>query len=65
MDNFFSKVNKTDINTTYHNPYKYLSTEKYVGKQSTRIGDFSTTLWMETAGLVISMSLVLLLPTIF
>ena len=67
MDNFFSKVNKTDTNSTYHSPYKFLTTENYIGSKPTRVrvGDFTTTLWLETAALIAFMSLVLALPTFF
>ena len=65
MDNFFSKISKTDTNSTYHNPYKFLTTENYIESKSTRVGDFNTTLWLETAGLIVFMSLVLVLPTLF
>ncbi|NNC66685.1 MAG: hypothetical protein HKN83_01460 [Gammaproteobacteria bacterium] len=65
MNNFFSKINKPDTNSTYHNPYKFLTTESYSEKKSTRVGDFETTLWMETAGLTVFMSLVVLVPTFF
>ena len=65
MDNFFRRFNKLDTNSTYHNPYKYLSVENNVGGKSKRIGDFDTTLWLETAGLILFMSLTVLLPTLF
>lgn len=65
MDNFFSKVSKTDTNSTYHNPYKFLTTENYIDSKPTRMGDFTTTLWFETAGLIAFMSLVLVVPTLF
>ncbi len=65
MDNFFSKVSKSDTNSTYHNPYKFLTTENSIDTKSTRVGDFTTTLWLETAGLIVFMSLILALPTLF
>ncbi|MFK7816023.1 MAG: hypothetical protein AB8B92_06765 [Gammaproteobacteria bacterium] len=63
MENFFSKVDKTSTNTTYHSPYKFLTSKTSMGKKSARKGDFETTLWMETAGLTAFMSLVVLAPT--
>ncbi len=65
MDNFFSKINRADTNSTYHNPYKFLTTENNSAIKSTRLGDFDTTLWLETTGLIVFMSLIVLLPTIF
>jgi len=65
MDNFFSKFNKSDINSTYNNPYKFLTSESSKSKISTRLGDLDTTLWMETAGLTVYMSLIMLLPSMF
>ena len=65
MDNFFRRFNKSYTNATYHNPYKYLSVEDTDGRTSKRIGDFDTTLWLETAGLILFMSLTVLLPTLF
>jgi len=65
MDNFFSKVSKNSINATYHNPYAFLTTETTKTKKSKRIGDFDTTLWLETGGLTVLMSLLLLIPTFF
>jgi hypothetical protein len=63
MDNFFNKINKDDINSTYHTPYKFLTTKANMEKKLTRIGDFNTTLWLETGGLTVSMSLIFLVPT--
>jgi len=62
MENFFSKINKAGTNSTYHNPYKFLTTENYIGRKSRRMGDFVTTLWLETAGFTVFMSLVVLVP---
>lgn len=65
MDNFFNKINKDDINSTYHTPYKFLTTENNMEKKSKRIGDFDTTLWIEAGGLTVIMSLIFLAPTFF
>ena len=65
MDNFFSNINKSDTNSTYHNPYKFLTTENHVDRKSTRIGDFVTTLWVETTGLIVFMSVIFSLPILF
>ena len=65
MDNFFSKMNKAETNSTYHNPYKFLTTENNIDSKPKRMGDFVTTLWVETAGLTVFMSLVVLVPTFF
>jgi len=65
MDNFFRKIQKTDINSSYHNPYTFLTTENNGRSKTKRIGDFDTTLWMETAGLTVFMSLIILIPTLF
>jgi len=65
MDNFFSKIQKSDVNSSYHNPYTFLTTENNNSSKTKRIGDFDTTLWMETAGLTVFMSLIVLLPTLF
>lgn len=64
MENFFRNINKVDINTTYHNPYKFITAETNVRKISKRIGDFDTTLWFETTGLILFMSLLVLIPTL-
>lgn len=64
MDNFFRNFNKVDINTTYHNPYKFINAETNVSGIPKRIGDFDTTLWFETAGLILFMSLLVLIPTL-
>ena len=65
MDNFFRKFGKVETNSTYYNPYKYLSTENVEPRKSTRVGDFNTTLWLETAALTVFLSLVIHLPTLF
>jgi len=65
MDNFFSKIQKTDVNSSYHNPYTFLTTENTNSVKTKRIGDLDTTLWVETAGLTVFMSLVILIPTFF
>lgn len=65
MDNFFSAVSKNDINSTYHKPYTFLTKENNVRKESKRIGDIDTTLWLETGGLTVLMSLIFLVPTFF
>ena len=65
MDNFFKKMDKASIDATYHNPYKYLVAEKNTSHSTKRMGDVFTTLWLETAGLVTFMSLVVLVPTFF
>lgn len=63
MDNFFSKVDKANIDASYHSPYKFLAVEKNAAVKTKRMGDFVTTLWMETAGLTVFMSSVVLVPT--
>ena len=65
MDNFFNKVDKANVDASYHSPYKFLSAENKTSGKTKRMGDFVTTLWMETAGLTIFMSSVVLLPTFF
>ncbi len=65
MENFFNKVNKVDTNATYHNPYSFLTREVNTTGRSKRLGDFVTTLWLETAGLTVFMSTVALIPTFF
>ena len=42
-----------------------LTTENNSAESSRRIGDFVTTLWMETAGLTVFMSLLILVPSLF
>lgn len=65
MENFFEKVDKANTNASYHNPFKYFGANKNSTRSSKRMGDVFTTLWLETAGLVSFMSLVVLLPTFF
>lgn len=65
MDNFFNKIDKANIDASYHNPYKFLSAENKSAGKSKRMGDFVTTLWLETAGLTVFMSSVVLVPIIF
>ena len=65
MDNLFTQVNKDATNSTYHNPYKFLTMENTMEKKSTRIGDFDTTLWLETGGLTVLMPLIFLIPIFF
>jgi hypothetical protein len=65
MDNFFSKVDKANIDASYHSPYKFLSAENTTANVPKRMGDFVTTLWLETAGLTVFMSSVILVPIFF
>ena len=65
MDNFFNKVDKTNVDATYHNPYTFLTAENKTAGKTKRMGDFVTTLWMETAGLTVFMSSIVLVPIFF
>jgi len=64
MENFFNKVSAVDNHSTYHEPYKFLAANESKHKRVHRVGDFVTTLWLETAGLSVFMSSVVLLPTL-
>lgn len=63
MDNFFSKVDKANVDASYHSPYTFLTAKDKTAGKPKRMGDFVTTLWMETAGLTVFMSSIVLVPT--
>ena len=65
MENFFNKVSKVDTTVTYHNPSTFLTPEERNNGNSKRLGDYVTTLWLETAGLTVFLSTVALVPTFF
>ncbi len=65
MENFFNKVDKSNTDASYHNPYKFLTPEEGAARSTKRMGDVVTTLWVETAGLTVFMSLIVLTPSLF
>lgn len=63
MDNFFNKVDKANVDASCHNPNTFLTADSTSTRKPKRMGDFVTTLWVETAGLTVFMSSIVLVPT--